>query len=341
MAAAQKSFNLKSLLGLSGYPTPIISDELPTFPANYSRVKNKLLFNEDKLGHNGLKLCKNITSLYINCKVIILIDTTTTEYYNRKTGKLGTSTYAIPFIFTDKLENNITLKTTTKLYTITQNRDSSNKYTHICDEDSIFMVNVDTLQQFAVEKKLYYQPLSEQPALAPVQLNGPQNNNRAAAIVPPNQPNNDIYEIIHQLFKAKIPLVDGKIHTITMMYKDKEKKNMIQLKFDSYNGTLTPNELYNKNKIEDVFKQSFNRDGEEYRIETITKTPEGLNITFKSVNKNSTSGLFGAFQKSKRYSELIPLQQDGGHRKTRHNKKTKRSKKVHHRTYRNTKRHRK
>ena len=154
-------------------------------------------------------------------------------------------------------------------------------------------------------------------------------------LVEPGQPNFRIYKNICRLFEADIPLVDGKTHTITKMYKDKEKKNTIQLTFDSYNDTITHTELNDKYDIETVFNWHFTHNNEEYRIETITKEPEGLNITFKSINKNSTSGLFGAFQKSKRYSELIPLRQDGGRRKTRHNKKTIRSKKVC-RTYRNT-----
>ena len=154
-------------------------------------------------------------------------------------------------------------------------------------------------------------------------------------LVEPGQPNFRIYKRICQLFEADIPLVDGKTHTITKMYKD--KNNMIQLEFNSYNDTITYIEL-NRYDIEYIFNWSFTHDGEEYRIETITKTPEGLNITFKSINKNSTSGFLGAFQKSKRYSELIPLRQDGGRRKTRHNKKTNRSKKS---RRRNTKRHRK
>ena len=156
-------------------------------------------------------------------------------------------------------------------------------------------------------------------------------------LVEPGQPNFRIYKRICRLFEANIPLVDGKTHTITKMYKDKDT---IKLEFDSYNDTVMHIELNNKYDIEYVFNWSFTHDGEEYRIETITKTPEGLDITFKSINKNSTSGFLGAFQKSKRYSELIPLRQDGGRRKTRHNKKTKHSKKVC-RTYRNTKRHRK
>jgi len=163
-------------------------------------------------------------------------------------------------------------------------------------------------------------------------------------LVEPGQPNFHIYKRICRLFEAGIPLVDGKTHTITKMYKDKEKKNTIQLTFDSYNDTITHTELIDKYDIESVFNWSFIHNDEKYSIEIITKTLKGLEITFKSINKNSTSGLFGAFQKSKRYSDLIPLRQDGGRRKTRHNKKTIRSKKVcrtYRSTYRSAYRHRK
>ena len=74
-----------------------------------------------------------------------------------------------------------------------------------------------------------------------------------------------------------------------------------------------------------IFVIPVNHNDEEYRIETIIKTPNGIEITFKSINKNNTSGFLGAFKKSKRYTDLISLRQNGGYRKTRtryRNKKT-------------------
>ena len=72
-----------------------------------------------------------------------------------------------------------------------------------------------------------------------------------------------------------------------------------------------------------IFIIPVNHNDEEYRIETIIKTPNGIEITFKSINKNNTSGFLGAFKKSKRYTDLISLRQNGGYRKTRRNKKTR------------------
>ena len=148
-------------------------------------------------------------------------------------------------------------------------------------------------------------------------------------IVEPGHPNFNLYNRICTLFEADIPLVDGNNHKISKIYRD--KNNAILIVIENFNDIITSTNLAQQYEIFEIFERIINHNDEQYRIETIRKTPNGIEITFKSINKNNTTGFLGAFKKSKRYTNVISLRKNGGYRKTHRAKKSKR----------NTKRHRK
>lgn len=155
-AAASTHFTLAdTLLGLEDDAKPVITTELPSSPFDMMRVDALLLVTRNKVpGTNDLVLCNDVGLLYEGCKVIIIIDTTSTYYDNRTTGKYTKSSYAVPFMCTDISPPNITLTTTTKLY-----KYISNDYKLICNENSQFIENVDTLKDFASHGRLYYKKM--------------------------------------------------------------------------------------------------------------------------------------------------------------------------------------
>ena len=142
-------------------------------------------------------------------------------------------------------------------------------------------------------------------------------------IIEPGHLNSFLYKSICKLFEADIPLVDGNNHKISKIYKD--KNNSILIVFESFNDIVMHIGLPQCYEIDFIFERTINHNNEQYRIETITKAPNGIEITFKSINKNNTTGFLGAFKKSKRYTDLISLRQNGGYMKTHtcyRNKKT-------------------
>lgn len=162
-AAASTHFTLAStLLGLKADAKPVITTERPssTSPFDMMRVDALLLVTRNKVpgtkepDTNDLVLCNNVELLYEGCKVIIIIDTTSTYYDNRTTGEYSKSSYAVPFMCTDISPPNITLTTTTKLY-----KYISNDYELICNENSQFIENLRTLQYFASQGRLYYKKM--------------------------------------------------------------------------------------------------------------------------------------------------------------------------------------
>ena len=153
-AAASTHFTLaKTLLGLKDVNNPVITTSLPDYNSDTMRVNNLLLVTDKGVpGTDGLVLCNDVRLLYNGCKVIILIDTTSTTFENRKTGKPHKTFYAVPFMCTDISKHSITLITTTKLY-----KSISGNYEHVCDENSKFIERVAGLQSFAGQNRLYYE----------------------------------------------------------------------------------------------------------------------------------------------------------------------------------------
>jgi len=150
----------------------------------------------------------------------------------------------------------------------------------------------------------------------------------------------DVYDFLREIFTDEYALTNGEKHVIDKIYKDKDGK--MKVKYHDFNdiaiGTGLKIDEVLKNKI---FTFNFTNDGETYNIESIVRNDNKLTITFKSTTKNSTSGFFGAFQKSKRYQNELSLLSTGGRRIKRHTVGYKKSRRTHgHKKSHRTRRHR-